>query len=1149
MSQIQHHQPFYNQNIDLPQMGNDFVIKNLNDEVFMPNDFQNPKPFQTLDGTMLSVNDMGTLFNNQTKPVLLAANGLDDLIISFESEKIGVITTIVEGPVTVIQGADDTIRIVSIDDPVYLNDVIMTAARSYVKITLKDKTTFQLGPHSRASMDKYVYDPDELGGEFETYVSSGTFRYVSGKISGNNQGQHTVIKTPSAHIGIRGSEVDGKVEQDGSTNILHISGMVSISSRHHTGEIVVYEEGTSVYIPNSALAPSIDQVLPESLPQLREQWQPLNLERAHSGGQEMAPLQTIETAPTGDNEQASDKPPAPSDERPTPPDGKPVPNDKLPPPSDEKPVPGDKPPPPDQAESGEDRPTPFDDKPVPSDKELTPDEAIEIALAEMAFGEEGARLFDDQPVPGDKQPTPHDDKLDFSDEQWATEPEHDEALGDEGAIALAQIMGNEGPLPPPDHMGLGDEPATPYDNEQAFGDERPAPPDNEIGLGEGQFTLYQEGPTPTVHELIQSGDRPFFDDGQAMLGENPSSMGDNRPAPPDSGAHNPTLPLTENIDLWIDIMTGDHDVIESRDQQPIENHVENEVYEGTPQDHQRPPEDRHEGNEDNQEDEMNDIEAEIVPIGIAQDDTAFTPQNTILLLSVETLLKNDLGQNLKIIAVSNALNGSVMLTENGDIQFTPASDFTGLAGFEYIVENNVGMTDRAVVFVEVGSHLPDSPPLIESPDDDIALPDPEPDRPPLEDGSEFDEPGILEPPGVPIENSLPADNPTEGSAPIEEGFVPQPEPTEVFVPESPPIAEPEPSPAPAPIEPEPSPAPTAIEPKPSPAPEAPTATEPKPSPAPEAPATTEPSPAPTTGPSPAPTTGPSPAPTTGPSPAPTTEPSPAPTTGPSPAPTTEPSPAPTTGPSPTPTTEPSPAPTTEPSPAPTTEPSPAPTTEPSPVPTTTEPSPAPTTEPSPVPTTTEPKPSPAPTTTEPSPAPTIEPSPVPTTEPSPAPTTEPSPAPTTTEPKPSPAPTTTEPSPAPTTTEPSPAPTTTEPSPAPTTTEPSPAPTTTEPSPAPTTTEPSPAPTTTEPSPAPTTEPSPAPTTEPSPAPTTTEPSPAPTTTEPKPSPAPTTTEPSPAPTTTEPSPAPTTEPSPAPTTTEPSPAPTTEPSPAPTTT
>jgi len=187
MSIIKPNQQFNNQNIDLPKtstmtepqllptlfaseetelthLGNDLVIKSLNDDEFMPNDFQNSKPFQTPDGTMLSVNDMSTLFNNQTKPVLLAANGLDDLIISSQSEKIGVITTIVEGPVTV-HGFDDTIRTVYQGDPVYLNDVIMTAARSSVKITLKDKTTFQLGPHSRASMDKYVYDPDsDLGG-------------------------------------------------------------------------------------------------------------------------------------------------------------------------------------------------------------------------------------------------------------------------------------------------------------------------------------------------------------------------------------------------------------------------------------------------------------------------------------------------------------------------------------------------------------------------------------------------------------------------------------------------------------------------------------------------------------------------------------------------------------------------------------------------------------------------------------------------------------------------------------------------------------------------------------------------------------------------------------------------------------------------
>ncbi len=70
-------------------------------------------------------------------------------------------------------------------------------------------------------------------------------------------------------------------------------------------------------------------------------------------------------------------------------------------------------------------------------------------------------------------------------------------------------------------------------------------------------------------------------------------------------------------------------------------------------------------------------------------------------LAAETLLSNDIGDNLKIIKVSNAVNGSVILTENGDIEFIPALNFTGMADFEYTVDNGQGDTDKAVVFVEI----------------------------------------------------------------------------------------------------------------------------------------------------------------------------------------------------------------------------------------------------------------------------------------------------------------------------------------------------------------------------------------------------------------------------------------------------------------
>ena len=255
------------------RVGNDLVIKIPGDSGLIRDYFVNPVPLKTVEGMILSVEDITAVLSHDTKPILLATHDTADLITPLKLTKIGLITATVEGPITA-QSEDGTIRTLNMDDPVYLHDTIMTAVRSYVKIILNDGTVFQLGPHSRASLDKYAYDPKhhEIS-EFESYITSGSFRYISGKIGGVNLGQHTVIKTPSAHIGIRGSEVDGIIGEDGSTTVLHLSGLVSIMSLYRSEEITVFERGMSVYIPSENLSHTIEQRTETHIQQRNQAWQ------------------------------------------------------------------------------------------------------------------------------------------------------------------------------------------------------------------------------------------------------------------------------------------------------------------------------------------------------------------------------------------------------------------------------------------------------------------------------------------------------------------------------------------------------------------------------------------------------------------------------------------------------------------------------------------------------------------------------------------------------------------------------------------------------------------------------------------------------------------------------------------------------------
>ncbi|WP_138505531.1 Ig-like domain-containing protein [Nostoc sp. PA-18-2419] len=102
------------------------------------------------------------------------------------------------------------------------------------------------------------------------------------------------------------------------------------------------------------------------------------------------------------------------------------------------------------------------------------------------------------------------------------------------------------------------------------------------------------------------------------------------------------------------------------------------------------------------------VTLEITPVNdapVATNDIATTDQNIPVTISVLTLLANDSdidGNSLSITAVSDATNGSVVLnTEQGNIVFTPAFDFSGAASFNYTVSDGNGGTNTAAVAVTV----------------------------------------------------------------------------------------------------------------------------------------------------------------------------------------------------------------------------------------------------------------------------------------------------------------------------------------------------------------------------------------------------------------------------------------------------------------
>src|SRR4028118_188456 len=88
----------------------------------------------------------------------------------------------------------------------------------------------------------------------------------------------------------------------------------------------------------------------------------------------------------------------------------------------------------------------------------------------------------------------------------------------------------------------------------------------------------------------------------------------------------------------------------------------------------------------------------------ANPDSATTAQNTAVTIAASTLLANDTdanGDRLSLTGVSNPVNGSVTFS-NGNVIFTPSTNFTGNASFDYSISDGKSGTSGALVSVAVG---------------------------------------------------------------------------------------------------------------------------------------------------------------------------------------------------------------------------------------------------------------------------------------------------------------------------------------------------------------------------------------------------------------------------------------------------------------
>ncbi len=101
---------------------------------------------------------------------------------------------------------------------VEMQDTI-TTANARAGITFRDDTRVQITEHSKLVIDTFVYDDNRKVGKLAMKMALGTVKYASGQIAKTDP-QQVLVQTPTATIGVRGTDFSGTVDEIGRSTVI-----------------------------------------------------------------------------------------------------------------------------------------------------------------------------------------------------------------------------------------------------------------------------------------------------------------------------------------------------------------------------------------------------------------------------------------------------------------------------------------------------------------------------------------------------------------------------------------------------------------------------------------------------------------------------------------------------------------------------------------------------------------------------------------------------------------------------------------------------------------------------------------------------------------------------------------------------------------
>jgi hypothetical protein len=126
-----------------------------------------------------------------------------------------------------------------------------------ISIEFVDETRVDITENSKLVIDEFIYDPNSKTGAVSLKAGFGTVRYASGQIAKNSR-QNVKISTPTAVVGVRGTDFSMTVDETGSSTIILLPSCTIIANERVcvTGEISV-ENDVGIVIMNQAFQTTV----------------------------------------------------------------------------------------------------------------------------------------------------------------------------------------------------------------------------------------------------------------------------------------------------------------------------------------------------------------------------------------------------------------------------------------------------------------------------------------------------------------------------------------------------------------------------------------------------------------------------------------------------------------------------------------------------------------------------------------------------------------------------------------------------------------------------------------------------------------------------------------------------------------------------